>query len=48
MLEKVNSTEDLKNLSLEDKKVLAEDIRKFILEIVSENGGHLASNLGVV
>ncbi len=48
MLEKVNSTEDLKKLSLEDKKVLAEDVREFILKIVSENGGHLASNLGVV
>ena len=48
MLEKVNSVEDLKKLNIEDKKILAEDIRKYILEIVSENGGHLASNLGVV
>ena len=48
MLENINSTQDLKKLSLEEKKELAEDIRKYILEIVSENGGHLASNLGVV
>lgn len=48
MLEKVNSLEDLKKLNIEDKKALAEDIRKYILEIVSKNGGHLASNLGVV
>ena len=48
MLEKVNSIEDLKKLSIEDKKVLAKDLREFILKIVSENGGHLASNLGVV
>ena len=48
MLEKVNSIEDLKKLSIEDKKILAEEIRKYILEIVSKNGGHLASNLGVV
>ncbi len=48
MLEKVNSPEDVKKLSIEDKKILAEEIRKYILEIVSENGGHLASNLGVV
>ncbi len=48
MLEKVNSPEDVKKLSIEDKKILAEDIRKYILDIVSKNGGHLASNLGVV
>ncbi len=48
MLEKINSPEDLKKLSIEEKKELAEEIRKYILEIVSENGGHLASNLGVV
>ena len=48
MLEKVNSLEDLKKLNIEDKKILSKDIRKYILEIVSKNGGHLASNLGVV
>ena len=48
MLEKVNSVKDLKKLNIEDKKILAKDLRKYILEIVSKNGGHLASNLGVV
>ncbi len=48
MLEKINTPEDLKKLTIEEKKKLAEEIRKYILEIVSENGGHLASNLGVV
>lgn len=48
ILEKVNSTEDLKKLTLEEKKNLAEDIRKLIIDIVSKNGGHLASNLGVI
>ena len=48
MLEKVNSAEDLKKLNIQEKKELAEDIRKYILDIVSNNGGHLASNLGVV
>ena len=48
MLEKINSSEDVKKLNIEDKKILAEEIRKYILEIVSKNGGHLASNLGVV
>ena len=48
MLEKINSPQDVKNLSIQEKKQLAEEMRKYILEIVSENGGHLASNLGVV
>lgn len=48
MLEKINTPEDIKKLNLEEKKQIAEEIRKYILEIVSENGGHLASNLGVV
>lgn len=48
MLEKINSPKDLKKLNYEEKKILAEEIRKYILEIVSNNGGHLASNLGVV
>lgn len=48
MIEKINSSEDVKNLNIEEKKQLAKEIREYILNIVSENGGHLASNLGVV
>ena len=48
MLEKINSQQDLKKLKLEEKKILAQEIREYILDIVSKNGGHLASNLGVV
>ena len=48
MLETINSPKDVKKLNYDEKKELAEEIRKYILEIVSENGGHLASNLGVV
>ena len=48
MLEKINSSKDVKNLKLEEKKELAKEIRKYLLDVVSENGGHLASNLGVV
>ena len=48
MLEKINSPEDVKKINIEEKKQLAEELRKYILEVVSENGGHLASNLGVV
>ncbi len=48
MLEKINSPEDLKKLNIEEKNQLAQEIREYILKVVSENGGHLASNLGVV
>ena len=48
ILDKVNTPEDLRKLTLEEKEKLAEEIRKFILETVSKTGGHLASNLGVV
>ena len=48
MLEKINSSEDVKKLTVDEKKQIAQEIRQYILEIVSENGGHLASNLGIV
>ena len=48
ILDKVNTPEDLRKLTLEEKEKLAEDLRKFILETVSKTGGHLASNLGIV
>ena len=48
MLEKINSPEDVKKLKIEEKKQLAQEIREYIIKTVSENGGHLASNLGVV
>ena len=48
MLEKVNYPEDLLKLSLEEKKQLAKELREKIIETVSNTGGHLASNLGVV
>lgn len=48
MLEKVNSPEDIKNLSLEELTALAGEIREKIIDTVSTNGGHLASNLGMV
>ena len=35
-------------LNLLENYKLAEEIREYILEVVSKNGGHLASNLGVV
>lgn len=48
MLEKINNTNDLKKLDIKEKKELAKDIRDTIIDVVSKNGGHLASNLGVV
>ena len=48
MLEKINKPSDLQNLNIEEKEKLAEEIRQYLIEVVSENGGHLASNLGVV
>ena len=48
MLELINSPEDIKKLTIKEKQELAEEIRKYIIEVVSKNGGHLASNLGVV
>ncbi|MBE0427878.1 MAG: 1-deoxy-D-xylulose-5-phosphate synthase [Nitrospirae bacterium] len=47
-LEYIKSPEDLKKLSTQELKELAEEIRKTIVYRVSKNGGHLASNLGVV
>lgn len=48
ILDRINNPNDLKKLNLEEKNELAKEIREYILEVVSENGGHLASNLGVV
>ena len=48
MLEKVNFPEDLKDKTNKEKEELAQDIRDLIIQTVSNTGGHLASNLGVV
>jgi len=47
-LEKINSVDDLKKLSVKDLDILAEEIREYIIDVVSKNGGHIASSLGVV
>ncbi|MCW3490259.1 1-deoxy-D-xylulose-5-phosphate synthase [Dethiobacter alkaliphilus] len=47
-LKKISGPEDLKKLSTKDLKELACEIRSFLLEKVSQTGGHLAPNLGVV
>jgi len=48
LLEKINSPSDLKSLSRSDLPVLAAEIRDVIVDVVSKNGGHLASSLGAV
>ena len=47
-LKKINSPHALKQLTIAELKVVAKEIRKFMLQSVSQTGGHLASNLGVV
>ena len=48
ILDRINSAADLKKLSYKELDVLADEIRDFLIARVSENGGHLASNLGTV
>ena len=48
LLTKINNTEDLKKLNTKEKVELAHEIREYIIDITSKNGGHIASNLGVV
>ena len=48
LLDAINDPSDLKGLSDQEMDTLAEEIRQFLLENVSQTGGHLSSNLGVV
>ena len=48
ILEKVNFPKDLKLLSRQDLKTLCNELRSFIIDSVSQTGGHLSSNLGVI
>lgn len=48
LLERINSPADLKLLSRSELPILASEIRKVIIEVVSKNGGHLAPSLGTV
>lgn len=47
-LENVNSPKDIKKLDNDQLETLCEEIREFMVDTVSNTGGHLASNLGVV
>ncbi|MCP4177792.1 MAG: 1-deoxy-D-xylulose-5-phosphate synthase [bacterium] len=48
VLNKINYPSDLKQLDLDELKILASEIRDKIINTTSNTGGHLASNLGVV
>ena len=48
LLDKINSPADLKALKAKELKQLADEVRQELVAVVTKNGGHLASSLGVV
>lgn len=48
VLEMIRQANDIKKINGEQLKLLADEIRRFLIEKISHTGGHLASNLGVV
>jgi 1-deoxy-D-xylulose-5-phosphate synthase len=48
LLESIRSPADLRQLNRTDLHVLADELRRFLIESVSKTGGHLSSNLGTV
>ena len=44
----LESPQELQKMSIEQLNELASNIRSYIISVVSQNGGHLSSNLGVV
>ena len=48
VLDKIQKENDIKNLTPKELDVLRQEIREFLIEKISELGGHLASNLGTV
>ena len=47
-LERIHDPSDIKKLNIRELKALAEELRSEIIKVVSDRGGHLASNLGMV
>jgi 1-deoxy-D-xylulose-5-phosphate synthase len=47
-LQQIRSPKDLQSLTLPELKIVAEEIRQTIIDVLSVNGGHLGSNLGIV
>ncbi|WP_456401882.1 1-deoxy-D-xylulose-5-phosphate synthase [Persephonella sp.] len=48
VLDRINNYKDLLNLSEEELKDLSDDVREYIIDVTSKNGGHIGPSLGVV
>lgn len=48
LLDKINSTSDLKKLSVDQLPLLCDELRKFLIYSISNSSGHFASNLGTI
>src|SRR5688500_18381142 len=48
LLQQVNSPADLKKLDRDQLQLLADQLRQYIIDVVSVHGGHFAASLGVV
>lgn len=48
ILAKINTPDDLKKLSIDELTFLCQDLRQYIIDVVSENGGHFGAGLGVI
>jgi 1-deoxy-D-xylulose-5-phosphate synthase len=48
ILDRIDDPADLRQVPVADLPLVAEEIRRLIVEVLSQNGGHLASGLGVV
>ena len=48
LLDSINEPNDIKKIDADDLDILAREIREYLIQNVSETGGHLASNLGCV
>lgn len=47
MIENIRS-KDIKRMSMDQLRSLADEIRQRLIEVTAKNGGHLAPNLGIV
>ncbi len=48
ILQSINNPSDLKNLSIDELKLLCSEIREYLISIIPTTGGHFASSLGAV
>lgn len=48
ILDNINGPKDIKQLNREELHILADETRHYILQKVSEHGGHIGPNLGIV